>query len=336
MVESISNPQIDSAIQRLTNGELVAIPTETVYGLGADAENITAINKIFSIKNRPSNHPLIVHLSENADINYWASNVGESVNKLIKAFWPGPLTLILQKAEHINGVVTGGQNTIGLRCPSHPVALQLLKEFANTKPNGCAGIAAPSANKFGHISPTDAQHVRSEFPDLTDEQLLILEGGPSQVGIESTILDVSHDGVAVLLRPGHITAQQIYDVLGVYPELPNAKSPRVSGSLKAHYAPKTHFSLASCDEITNYIENYIPDTDDKIAIVLLHANVIKPSPEVDLWRMPSNSADYAQIMYSVLRNLDNQNYQKIIFEMPPQLPQWQAINDRLSRAAAAF
>ena len=328
--------QIKLAVENLVNGQLVAMPTETVYGLGADAENPVALEKIFLAKGRPNNHPLIVHIAENAQLDYWADNINENAQKLANAFWPGPLTLILQKSNHINNVVTGGQNTIGIRCPSHPIAQQLLHEFSKTKANGNAGIAAPSANKFGHVSPTKAEHVSSEFSDLDENQIYILEGGAAQVGIESTIVDVSQNGLPVLLRPGHITAQDIFNVLGVYPLGANQDSPQVSGSLKAHYAPRTTFSLASIDYIINYSKKHISQADKKVAIAMFDTNIIKGVLGIDTYKMPSNHNEYAQIMYSVLRDLDQKNYSQIIFEMPPQTTEWQAVNDRLGRAAAAF
>lgn len=331
-----SENQIKLAVQNLLRGDLVAVPTETVYGLGADAENPSALEKIFIAKGRPNNHPLIVHIAKGANLDYWADNINENAQKLIDAFWPGPLTLILQKSNRINNVVTGGQNTIGIRCPSHPVAQKLLQDFAKSKPNGNAGIAAPSANKFGHVSPTKAEHVRSEFPDLDETKLYILQGGASQVGIESTIIDVSQNDVPVLLRPGYITSQDIFDVLGLYPLGANKFSPQVSGSLKAHYAPRTTFTLFSTDEIINYCKNELSGSSKKVAIAVFNKNGLTDQTGIDVYKMSDNHNDYAKEMYSVLRDLDQKNYQKIIFEMPPQTSKWHAVNDRLNRAAAAF
>ena len=234
--------QILEAAQRLAQGRLVAFPTETVYGLGGDAENPEAIARIYAAKQRPADHPVIVHLAPDTDPGYWAASIPAQARQLMAAFWPGPLTLILPRAARIPGTVSGGQDSIGLRCPSHPVAQRLLHVFAALKPHGCGGVAGPSANQFGQVSPTRADHVRSEFPHLDAQALMILEGGASAVGIESTILDLSRldQGVGpVLLRPGHVTGTQIAEVLGVMPTLPDAAAPRVSGSLKAHYAPRT-------------------------------------------------------------------------------------------------
>lgn len=236
------------AAQKLAAGGLVAFPTETVYGLGGDAENPDAIAAIYAAKGRPANHPVIVHVAPEADLSYWASSIPAEARALIQAFWPGPLTLILPRASHIPAAVSGGQNSVGLRCPSHPVAQALLREFARLKPGGHGGVAAPSANKFGHVSPTQAAHVQAEFPELAEDRLMVLEGGPSQVGIESTIVDVSRldEGIGpVLLRPGHITSEQLARVLGKPPGRPDDAAPRVSGSLKAHYAPNTPLRLVT-------------------------------------------------------------------------------------------
>ena len=238
---------IDQAARQLEAGQLVAFPTETVYGLGADAENPLAIRQIYAVKGRPADHPVIVHLAPGASVEYWAKNIPAQAYQLMAAFWPGPLTLILQRADHIPDTVSGGQASIGVRCPSHPVAQALLLSFKN----GQGGIAAPSANKFGHVSPTTAQHVRDEFADEIQRGAIrtVLEGGQSEVGIESSILDLTRLTThgPVLLRPGHISAQAIERVLGVPVQSAGAKvesssvpsAPRASGTLDAHYAPNT-------------------------------------------------------------------------------------------------
>ncbi|MEO8386196.1 MAG: L-threonylcarbamoyladenylate synthase, partial [Betaproteobacteria bacterium] len=248
--------ELHRAVERLRSGELVALPTETVYGLGADAANENAVAKIFAAKGRPADHPLIVHVAKNVKLETWAVEIPRIAKKLTDAFWPGPLTLILKKSERIPMAVTGGQNTVGLRCPAHPLAQLLLTEFAKV---GSGIIAAPSANKFGHISPTTAQHVYAEFGD----GLLILDGGPCEVGIESTILDLSRMRSLkrpVLLRPGAITAKMIAAIIGDTPlqadDAPTATlksstagAPRVSGSLAAHYAPKTPLRLLKAKQL---------------------------------------------------------------------------------------
>ena len=234
---------IPRAVALLRQGELVALPTETVYGLGADALNPAAVAKIFAAKGRPSDHPLIVHLADAEQIVDWARDIPREAIALARAFWPGPLTLILKKEEGVPDIVTGGQDTVGLRVPNHPVALELLRAFGG-------GVAAPSANRFGRISPTTAEHVRQE---LGERVPLILEGGACQVGLESTILDLSRD-VPVILRPGAIGVDDIARVIGRRPRLrgeeqqPDA-APRVSGALAAHYAPRTPLELVASAEL---------------------------------------------------------------------------------------
>jgi L-threonylcarbamoyladenylate synthase len=240
-----SRERLDEAARRLEAGELVAFPTETVYGLGADAENPKAVAKIYAAKGRPAGHPLIVHVVDGADLSYWADDVPGIALQLAEAFWPGPLTMILKRAPHIPAAVAGGQGSIGLRCPSHPVAQALLARFKR----GRGGIAAPSANKFGQVSPTTAQHVREEFADMGDA-VFVLEGDGVDVGIESTIIDLSRldQGIGpVLLRPGAITPEDIERVTGQVPALPDAAAPRASGTLRAHYAPRTPLYLLRAD-----------------------------------------------------------------------------------------
>ncbi|WP_050855136.1 L-threonylcarbamoyladenylate synthase, partial [Bordetella pertussis] len=228
-----ADPAVAHAAACLLAGELAAFPTETVYGLGADAENPQAVARIYAAKGRPSNHPVIVHIAPEGDVDYWASDVPAAARQLIQAFWPGPLTLILKRAPHIGAAVSGGQDSIGIRCPSHPVAQALLRAFAAGKPNGQGGVAAPSANTFGHVSPTRAEHVRAEFPREVAAGMPVLDGGDAEVGIESTIIDLSRldQGVGpVLLRPGHISAAQVAAVLGMPVARPDAAAPRASGT----------------------------------------------------------------------------------------------------------
>ncbi len=335
----MSSSPMDRAAQRLLDGGLVAFPTETVYGLGADAENPAAVARIYQAKGRPSNHPVIVHLAPGADLGYWARSIPAAARALVQAFWPGPLTLILPRAQNIPATVSGGQDSIGLRCPSHPVAQELLRCFAALK-GGHGGVAAPSANKFGQVSPTQAAHVRNEFPELDESALLVLEGGPSQVGIESTIVDLSRleEGVGpVLLRPGHITAEDLAAVLGVMPARPDVGAPRVSGSLKAHYAPRTPLILAPRERLEPLL------ADARARGERLAVAVFSPRPETALrypemsWHQcPRDGAEYARHLYAMLRELDNAGHDCIVLEQPPFTPEWQAVNDRLGRAAAAF
>src|SRR5579872_3332900 len=235
---------IAQAIKILTAGGLVAIPTETVYGLGADARNPKAVQKIFLAKQRPMDHPVIVHLADMSQMSEWAVEISQDALLLAKTFWPGPLTLILKKAPDVHDLVTGGQDTVGLRIPNHPVALAVLKEYGS-------GIAMPSANRFGRISPTTAQAVREELGNAVD---LILEGGQCEVGVESTIVDVS-DQHPVILRPGMITAQQIENVLHQHLIRQKKNAPRVSGSLESHYAPVTKTRLISTASLKLFLKN---------------------------------------------------------------------------------
>lgn len=337
---------ITAAAEHLNQGELVAFPTETVFGLGADAENIDAIAKIYQIKGRPSNHPVIVHIAPDADLSYWVKSVPYDAEFLIKAFWPGPLTLILQRADHIPDAVSGGQQTLGVRCPSHPTAQALLTEFANQRANKQGGLAAPSANKFGQVSPTQSQHVMSEFTnEISEGRLWVLDGEDSEVGIESTIVDVSRvdEGVpATLLRPGHITRRQLADVLGYEPRSKDDQAPRVSGSLKAHYAPKTLLQWLPRDnaEITQLIntlsKNEVNSLTAKWALLVFEPDNFPSVDTVDFIKVPTEANQYAKDLYRLLRELDEQGYTRIAVQPLPEDATWEAVNDRLQRAAAAF
>ncbi len=337
---------IQEAAKRLAEGDLVAFPTETVYGLGADAENPSAVAKIYQTKGRPQNHPVIVHLAPNADLSYWVSEVPVEAKKLIQHFWPGPLTLILPRAAHIPDAVSGGQSSVGVRCPSHPVAQALLTAFSALKPNGQGGVAAPSANKFGQVSPTSASHVVSEFPAEIQAGLLsVLEGDDSDIGIESTIVDLSRvkEGVgAVLLRPGHITRAQLADVLGYEPASPDKAAPRVSGSLKAHYAPRTPLQMV-CEEECKQLVSHIPAGEkwvlmafkEIVSQVTSQASTMETG-SLETYAVSSDPVAYAREIYGLLRRLDEQGYQRICVQALPQDANWEALNDRLQRAAAAF
>ncbi|WP_313620909.1 L-threonylcarbamoyladenylate synthase [Achromobacter sp.] len=336
--DSASAAEIALAAQRLLDGELAAFPTETVYGLGADAENPQAVARIYAAKGRPSNHPVIVHIAPQGDVSYWAAEVPPEARLLIDAFWPGPLTLILKRAPHIVDTVSGGQDSIGIRCPSHPVAQALLAAFAAGKPNGQGGVAAPSANKFGQVSPTRAEHVRSEFPEEVAAGMPVLEGGASEVGIESTILDLSRldrGAGPVLLRPGHISAAQIEAVLGVQVFAPDAAAPRASGTLKAHYAPRTPLELASDERMRDVLAGRnLPE--GRVVLVAYSAQPATAHARVQWQPVPQDPARYAQALYGLLRDLDGQGYARIIVQAPPATDDWHAVNDRIGRAAAAF
>ena len=326
-----SSDEIRRAADILESGGLVAFPTETVYGLGADAENPVAVAKIYAAKGRPPNHPLIVHLAPEADIGHWADDIPEAAKKLMAAFWPGPLTLILKKAPQVPDAATGGQNSIGLRCPSHPVAQALLRAFRQ----GRGGVAAPSANKFGHVSPTTAQHVMDEFGGGASNGGrigMILDGGQSEVGIESTILDLSRWQThgPVLLRPGHVSAAAIAEVIGVLPQVPDAAAPRASGTLEAHYAPRTPVALVPVGEFLA-TATQLTATGKRFAMLRHSA---PPSPDaVAQVVLPPTLEGYAHGLYAALRALDRAQADLILVEVPPSDPAWQGVNDRLRRAA---
>lgn len=323
---------IAQAARSLEEGRLVAFPTETVYGLGADAENPEAIAAIYAAKGRPSNHPVIVHLSAQADLHRWAAVVPPVAEKLINAFWPGPLTIIVKRAAHIPAAVSGGQDTIGLRCPAHPVAIALLAAFKN----GQGGIAAPSANRFGHVSPTSAEHVIEEFSGHSAESIAcVLDGGHSAVGIESTIIDLSRmdSKGLVLLRPGQITAEHIAAVTGMLPVSPDQSAPRVSGALDAHYAPRTSLALVGQTELGRVLEA-LKSRQRKIALLTCASGEMPNDAFVlAVKNLAPDVGLYAHGLYASLRELDGMHADIILVEMPPQDAAWDGIQDRLRRAA---
>ncbi|MBM3391670.1 MAG: threonylcarbamoyl-AMP synthase [Betaproteobacteria bacterium] len=315
-------PDIERAVALLRRGELVAFPTETVYGLGADAANASAVAKIFAAKGRPADHPLIVHLPSAAHLSRWARETPAETEALAAAFWPGPLTLILKRRPEVSDAVTGGQDTVGLRVPGHPLALELLQAFDG-------GIAAPSANRFGRISPTTADHVREEFGGRVP---LVLDGGACPVGIESTILDLSR-GTPVLLRPGSIGPADLARVLGRVPETaPQADAPRVSGSLEAHYAPRTPLALVSSDGLLFALRNALV-AGERVAVLAPTAQAI--THDLVTWKqVPAEPAGFAHDLYASLRALDALGCARILVQQPPAGEAWLAVNDRLRRAAA--
>ena len=316
----------------LEQGKLVAFPTETVYGLGADAENPAAVAAIYAAKGRPANHPVIVHLAPHADYQRWAQHIPHEAEKLIQAFWPGPLTLILKRSPHIPDAVSGGQDSIGLRCPSHPVAQSLLKQFKK----GQGGIAAPSANRFGHVSPTTAHHVMTEFSELqADTIACLIDGGASQVGIESTIVDcsrISSSGIA-LLRPGHITAEQISLVLGRELTAADQSAPRVSGALDAHYAPRTPVVLIKQQELQRVMNKLEASQQSFVLMTCGSSQLSLSSSALMTHQLPSDAKAYAHGLYAGLRLLDEKKAQVMLVELPPQDEAWRGVNDRLRRAA---
>jgi L-threonylcarbamoyladenylate synthase len=333
---------LDRAVRLLQAGELVAFPTETVYGLGADAANPAAVARIFAAKGRPADHPLIVHLPGAAHVDRWAIDVPQAAWELAEAFWPGPLTLIVKRAPAVPYAVTGGQETVGLRVPAHPVALELLRAYAQAGggSGGLSGLAGPSANRFGRISPTEAAHVREE---LGDAVAYVLDGGPCAVGIESTIVDLSRPAGLPprLLRPGRITPEQIAEVLGVLPELPVARAvaadsndlPRVAGSLAAHYAPTTPLRVVESAALAQTIAT-LNAQGRRCGLLARGAGSGAQSAALNSCvRLPDDPAGYARGLYAALRELDQAGNELIVVEGIPTRGEWAAIADRLRRAA---
>ncbi len=308
------SPEVHRAAGILRAGGLVAFPTETVYGLGADASSAAAVARLYRVKGRPADHPVIVHFSAPETAFAWASEIPEAARKLAARFWPGPLTLILKRSAKAQDFVTGGQDSVGLRVPSHPVAQQLLREFGG-------GVAAPSANLFGKLSATTALHVRE---DLSSDVDLVLDGGASEVGIESTIVDLS-GGAPVLLRPGGISRAQLEKALNSKIEEKSSSSPRHSGGLERHYAPKTPALLVPAHRLDAEIAKR------GISVAVLAFS--RPDERVEYWiRMPREPRAYAQRLYAALRELDAAGCGAILVESPPETAAWDAIRDRLSRA----
>ncbi len=326
---------IAAAARALRHGALLGLPTETVYGLAADAGSDAAVAQIFAAKGRPSDHPLIVHVADAAGIAHFASAVPAFAQALVEAFWPGPLTLILPRRPGVATAATGGQDSVGLRCPSHPVAQAVLRACAADDPalGGAPvwGVAAPSANRFGRVSPTTAAHVQDEL----GSDLLVLDGGACAVGIESTIVDCTR-GVPVLLRPGAITRDQIEAACGLRPlskeELP-AQTPRASGTLLAHYAPNAKVRLMDAQALQAGLD--VLGADAAHLAVYARTPLRTASSGVLLRRMPGDAEAAAQQLFAVLRGFDDQGARLIWIETPPASPDWEGVRDRLQRAAAA-
>jgi len=321
---------IAEAVRTLAAGELVGVPTETVYGLAADADNEAAVARIFAAKGRPSDHPLIVHVADAAAVPHFAAEIPEFARRLIAAFWPGPLTLILPRHGGRAAAAAGGQPSVGLRCPAHPVAHALLLACAQATPP-IAGLAAPSANKFGRVSPTTAQHVRSEFGDA----LLVLDGGPCDVGIESTIVDCTR-GVPVLLRPGVLTADAVSVACGQPLRLPHEverqqPAPRASGTLESHYAPRAAVRLMDARSLRTALDLLGPEAA-RLALYARSA-LRSDSPKVLLRRMPEDAGEAARELFAALRDFDDAGVQLIWVETPPAGPEWDGVRDRLQRAS---
>jgi len=304
-----------SAAKRLIAGDLVAFPTETVYGLGADASNSAAVARIYSVKGRPNDHPLIVHIASMDRMGDWASEVPEYAIALAREFWPGPMTLVLKRSELAGDFVTGGQDTVGVRVPDHVVALALLEAFEKA---GGKGVAAPSANRFGHVSPTTAAAVVEELADYLSKDDLVLDGGACAVGVESTIIDCT-GLLPRVLRPGAISAAMIEEVTGLNAvSVDSADEIRVSGSLENHYAPAAKVLLC---EVPIAGQGFIA-----------HKNIETPSGVIRL-ASPGDDEEFAQILYSALREADAQGLLEVVVVQPIGIGIGVAIRDRLARAA---
>ena len=314
------SPEILRAVDVLRAGGLIALPTETVYGLGADASNDLAVRRIFAVKGRPSSHPLIVHVASVERAREWATSLTDAGEKLAHAFWPGPLTLIVERSARASDAVTGGQDTVGLRVPAHPLALDLLSAFGG-------GIAAPSANRFGRVSPTTAEHVRSELGAEVD---LVLDGGPSRVGVESTIVDVTCDPPR-LLRPGGVAREAIEAVLGQRLVLAtHATDVRAPGMLESHYAPRAGLWLVSAEEV---FAEAVRRRDAGARVVVIAPGLL-PLPEgVARLTVPTDEAGFARVLYAHLRDADALG-DLILAVPPPESGLGLAVRDRLQRASA--
>ena len=313
MTKILAEDQVDEAVAALREGKLVAFPTETVYGLGGDAKNSEAIKRIFEVKGRPVNHPLIVHVSSADDMRLWVRSVPEQAALLAEAFCPGPLTMILQRNGRVAEEAVGNRPTIGLRVPNHPLALRLLETFSE-------GLAAPSANKFGEVSPTSASHV---VDDLGEELDYILDGGKCEVGVESTIIDLV--GAPKILRPGGISKQAIEAVLGCPVEDDIDGASRAPGMLKSHYAPKASITLVTIEELLDPDFELEPDVG-----VIAPVSIDSPLS----WRMPNDAQGYSRSLYAVLREADYRKVKKLLIAPPTEGDLVETVLDRLAKASA--
>jgi len=314
--------EIDRAVEALRDGEVVAFPTETVYGLGADAQNPDAVRKVFELKGRPATHPLIVHLDHPRLLERWALNVPPAAQALAERFWPGPLTLVLRRAPAVDLAITGGQDTVAVRVPGHPVAQQLLRAFGS-------GIAAPSANRYGRISPTRAEHVRDEFGDAVK---VILDGGDCKIGLESTIVSCV-DAVPRVLRPGSITVSQLRAVVPGLMDGAAASGPRVPGSDAKHYAPSMPLSIVTSGKLEEVVAQL---TSDHERVAVLATRPPRVANRFMTWINAGRRAEvYGRDLYVNLRTLDKSGAREILVEEVPPGEPWDAVRDRLRRAASA-
>ena len=312
---------IRQAAALLRRGGLVAFPTETVYGLGAAAENSAAVLAMFATKGRPADHPVIVHLARASQLDDWAIEIPPAARLLAERFWPGPLTLVLRRSGRASNLVTGGLDTVGLRVPGHPVAQQLLREFGG-------GIAAPSANRFGRVSPTRAEHVLTEFDGRVD---LILDGGPCSVGLESTIVDLSR-GEPVVLRPGGVTAEQLAAALGGLSSAPSSAAPRVSGSLESHYAPRARVELVDPQDLAQRAMHLVAK-GQKVAVLVRESEATDLPAGLVVIPLPASDAELAQQLYATLRQVDERGCDVALTTLPKERGIGAAIADRLRKAA---
>ncbi|THJ31647.1 threonylcarbamoyl-AMP synthase [Lampropedia aestuarii] len=334
MIASPTPDAIAAAVAALQQTQLIGLPTETVYGLAADALQAEAVAKIFERKGRPADHPLIVHVADEAGAAHFAADMPAFAAALMEAFWPGPLTLIVPRRPGVADTAAAGQDTIGLRCPSHPVAQQILRACHDANPP-VWGVAAPSANRFGRVSPTTAAHVAQEFGD----DLLVIDGGPCDVGIESTIVDCSR-GQPVLLRPGHIGAAKIAQVTGMQVLDPHTavalldqQEPKAPGTLTAHYAPSATVRLMAASDIAAALG--VLGEQAKHIAVYARSPMENASGDVLLRRMPQSPEAVAHELFSVLRECDAQGVKLIWIEAVPSDAAWDGVRDRLQRAAAS-
>jgi L-threonylcarbamoyladenylate synthase len=314
--------EIETAVQALRDGELVAFPTETVYGLGANAQNPAAVTRIFAAKGRPANHPVIVHLDSPRYLHRWVRDVPEAATRLAQAFWPGPLTMVMPRAANVHDVITGGQDTVAIRVPAHPMAQQLLTAFGG-------GIAAPSANRYGRLSPTRAEHVREE---LGDAVRVILDGGECQLGLESTIVSFE-DGAVRLLRPGGVTAARLRQVAGELLGGEGSAAPRVPGSPPTHYAPVTPMTVVPAGEIDAQAD--AASAGGRRVAVLAQRLPLRAHKYVTWINAGRRPESYGRDLYANLRTLDKAGCQHILVQGVPDGDRWDAIRDRLLRAATS-
>ncbi len=326
---------IEHAVSKLKAGLLVAFPTETVYGLGADASSAAALERLYAVKGRPTSHPVIVHIASVEQLTDWAKDIPAQAYQLAERFWPGPMTLILPKADHVLSQVTGGQDSVGIRIPSHPLALKLLEAFSG-------GLAAPSANRFGRLSPTSAQAVEAEFSDSPDQVAMVLDGGPCDVGIESTIISLL-SSQAKILRPGMIDADSVAEVLGAeafsFGSSASAGETRVPGALPSHYAPQTKLTVASSEQLIELVLE-LNAMERSAAVFAFDSPVAKLRSNLSglvfdsLVVAPEQVDQYARALYEQLRRFDKLKLDRIFVEAVPYGSAWDGVRDRLERASA--